>query len=131
MTIRKLSCFACHLLQSLFVEVNFQVIGGAAGGDDVQFAVGVEVGHADVLGGHLVIINEHAFPFRASLVGGVVKLDAHLAGAPGATPAGHDLVGPGPHEIAGGERVSLVEGVVDDVAVPLAFALGCRVDGKL
>ena len=60
-----------------------------------------KVGHADVLGGHLVVIDQHAFPFRARLVGGVVKLDAHLAGAPGATPAGHDLVGPGPHEIAG------------------------------
>ncbi|GIT12738.1 MAG: hypothetical protein CM1200mP34_1440 [Verrucomicrobiales bacterium] len=41
-------CRGCwmRLARRSLVEVDLQVVGGAAGGDDVQFAVGVEVGHA-------------------------------------------------------------------------------------
>ena len=84
-------------------------MGGAAGGDDVRFAVAVEVGDSDVLGCHLVVIDQQAFPFCPLLVGGLKKFHADFAGAACAAPTDDDLVAASAEEVAGGQGVALIE----------------------
>lgn len=84
-------------------------MGGAAGGDEVGFSVGVEVGDTDVLGGHLVVIDQQAFPLRVLFVGGIKQFHADLAGASCAAPTDDDLVAAIAEEVAGGEGVALIE----------------------
>ena len=98
-----------RLAKRSLVEVNLQVVGGAACGDDIGFAVGVEVGDADVLGGHLIVIDQLDFPLRTLFVGGIKQFHADFAGASCAAPTDDDLVAAGAEEVAGGQRVALVE----------------------
>src|SRR5580765_3457272 len=52
-------------LFSGFVEVDFDVFGSATGGDDVEFAIAIEISKAKVFAGHAVVIDRHLGPVHA------------------------------------------------------------------
>src|SRR2546421_1342873 len=44
------------------VPVDLDVMGGAAGGDDVEFFVAIKIGEAEVFAGHVFVIDDRLAP---------------------------------------------------------------------
>src|SRR6266849_99856 len=87
-----------------FVEVDFDVFGAAAGGDDVELAIAIEVREAKVFTGHTVIVDGHLSPVHPlGKQSDAEEFDpdagARLVHGP---PADHDLVFALTEQIAAG-----------------------------
>src|SRR5690606_7262666 len=99
--------------------VDLEVAGRAPGGDDVEIAVPVEVGHLKVLASHAAIIEGHRRPRVAGGARGSVDPDAGATGrVPRPPPAGDDLILPIAVEVRARDGVPLAEIGVDHAPSP-------------
>src|SRR5947209_16596895 len=113
--------WGCRLLRGCaLVPVDLDVPGGAADGDDVDLAIGVEVGAGEILGRHAAVVDDVLFPLCGGGVGCAEDVDAaaDLLGKRVAY-ADDDFVAAIAIEVGAPEAVAPFQFGVDDVAGPL------------
>src|SRR3954469_2903290 len=94
-----------------FVPVDFDVFGGAAGGDQVGFAVVVEVGDREVFAGHAFVVDHLLGPVFAFFVG-----DEKLYTGGGTSGGGAEFAAPADGELvaAFAKEIGALHGVAFD-----------------
>ena len=108
------------------VPEDHEVLGLAAGDDEVGLAVAIEVGGLEVFDGDL-LGRDHA---RAPSLARIVERGEQADAGVGAAPADHDLVGAGAQEVSAGDRMAILEAIEDLIALPSAGAV-TGIDGRL
>src|SRR5690349_22259887 len=93
-----------------FIQVNFDVFGGAPGGDNVEAAIAIQVGQAKILAGHSIVIQNCLCPIRAFLIRWREQFDADFSIIVFSAPANDYLVEACFQQIATSERVPFFKG---------------------
>ena len=81
------------------IEIDFHILRRAAGGDDVESAIGVEISETKVFAGHRVVVHHDLLPFRTLVVERDEELDADFVAGLVAAPTSDDLIGAQPKQI--------------------------------
>src|SRR5437588_121291 len=106
------------------VEVDFDVFGGPASGDDVELSIAIEVREAKVFTRHAVIVDRRLSPVHALWE----QFDAEEFDADARArfvhrpPADHDLVLALAEQIAASESVGVDQRIVEHMPAPMVLS---------